>query len=61
MALPAFKITRADGTSYETSMAEGVTLEMARAYFLGSIQVEENFETGEETKTTVTEVLQIKS
>jgi hypothetical protein len=33
--LPAFKITLNDGSSYVTSMAHGVTLEQAKAYFLG--------------------------
>jgi hypothetical protein len=33
--LPAFKITLADGSFYVTSMAAGVTLADAKAYFLG--------------------------
>lgn len=33
--MPAYRIHLSDGTSYVTSMAKGVTLEMATAYFLG--------------------------
>lgn len=33
--MPAFRISLVDGTSYVTSMAVGVTLAMAKAYFLG--------------------------
>lgn len=33
--LPAYKITYEDGTGYVTSMAKGITLEDARAYFVG--------------------------
>jgi hypothetical protein len=35
MTLPAFKISLSDGSSYITSMAAGISLEAARAYFLG--------------------------
>jgi len=35
--LPAYKITLHDGSSYVTSMARGITLEAARAYFLGQV------------------------
>lgn len=35
--IPAFRIHLADGTSYVTSMAVGVTLDMALAYFKGKI------------------------
>lgn len=34
-SLPAFRVFYADGTSYVTSMAAGVTLAQARAYFVG--------------------------
>jgi hypothetical protein len=59
MELPGFKITYDDGSSYNTSMAANVTLEMARTYFLGSIHTKENFETGEEIKRTVSDVQKI--
>jgi hypothetical protein len=36
ITLPAFRITFTDGISYVTSMAIGVTLEMAKAYFVGA-------------------------
>ena len=35
MSLPAYKITLSNGSSYITSMAAGITLDDARAYFLG--------------------------
>lgn len=35
--MPAFKIYLADGTSYVTSMAKGITLAEATAYFKGNI------------------------
>lgn len=57
--LTAYKITRDDGSHYITSMARGVTLEDARKYFLGIVQVEEDFKTGKETKLTVTNVEQV--
>jgi hypothetical protein len=47
--LRAFRVHLDDGTSYVTSMAHGVTLTDARAYFVGSVQTEENEETGAET------------
>jgi len=34
--LPAYRVTMSDGTSYVTNMAHGVTLEQARAYFVGN-------------------------
>lgn len=34
--LPAFRVTYGDGESYVTSMAAGVTLAEARAYFVGT-------------------------
>lgn len=33
--LPAYRVTKPDGTSYVTSMAAGITLEEARRYFTG--------------------------
>ena len=36
-ALPAFRVTYEDGSSYVTSMAKGVTLAEARAYFEGTV------------------------
>lgn len=36
--LTAFRVYRHDGTFYTTSMAEGVTLERARKYFMGTTQ-----------------------
>lgn len=33
--LPAFRVHLSDGSSYVTSMAQGVTLEQAQAYFVG--------------------------
>jgi biotin synthase-like enzyme len=33
--LPAYRIFLSDGTNYVTSMAKGITLADARAYFLG--------------------------
>lgn len=38
--LPAYRVTMSDGSSYVTSMAKGVTLEDARAYFLGQSLVQ---------------------
>lgn len=52
-SLPAYRVTLDDGTSYVTSMADGVTLADARDYFLGQVQVEECFETGRETRRAV--------
>jgi len=54
--LPAFRVHLDDGTSYVTSMAHGVTLADARAYFVGSVQTEENEETGAETRRIVSSV-----
>ncbi len=36
--LTAYRVTMSDGSSYETSMAAGITLEEARAYFIGQPQ-----------------------
>jgi hypothetical protein len=36
LPLPAFRVTYGDGESYVTSMAAGVTLAEARAYFVGT-------------------------
>ena len=33
--LTAYRVTLSDGSSYVTSMAAGVTLEQARAHFVG--------------------------
>lgn len=46
--LTAYEIILDNGTSYITSMASGVNLEDARAYFMGKPQITENYETGEE-------------
>jgi hypothetical protein len=54
--MPAFRVHLDDGTSYVTSMAHGVTLADARAYFVGSVQTEENEETGAETRRIVLSV-----
>jgi hypothetical protein len=54
--MPAFRVHLDDGTSYVTSMAQGVTLADARAYFVGSVQTEENYETGKETRRIVSGV-----
>ncbi|CAB4171818.1 hypothetical protein UFOVP930_22 [uncultured Caudovirales phage] len=54
--MPAFRVHLDDGTSYVTSMAHGVTLDDARAYFVGSVQTEENFETGAEIRRIVSRV-----
>lgn len=48
--LTAYRVTLSDGTSYVTNMAAGVTLEEARAYFIG-----QPFEQADE-KTTLTAV-----
>ena len=59
--LPAFRITRNDGTSYITSMAADVTMKDARQYFtIGSIQVDEDPLTGKEIFRTITAVEQVK-
>ena len=50
--LTAYRIFRDDGTSYVTSMAAGVTLEDARAYFMGQVQCSAD----EQTRTIVTNV-----
>lgn len=54
--MPAFRVHLDDGTSYVTSMAPGVTLADARDYFVGSVQTEENEETGKETRRIVSSV-----
>ena len=54
--MPAFRVHLNDGTSYVTSMARGVTLVDARDYFVGSVQTEENFETGAEIRRIVSRV-----
>ena len=54
--MPAFRFHLDDGTSYVTSMARGVTLDDARAYFVDSVQTEENFETGAEIRRIVSRV-----
>lgn len=56
MQLPAYKITLNDGSSYITSMAAHVTIDIARAYFMGQVQVSEDFETGKETRRVVVNV-----
>mgnify|MGYP001340647205 CR=1 FL=1 len=35
MNLPAYRVILSDGNSYITSMAAGITLAVARQYFLG--------------------------
>jgi len=42
--LSAYRVTLSDGSSYETNMAAGITLEEARAYFIG-----QRFEQPDET------------
>ena len=37
--LPAYRVTYEDGSSYITSMSPGITLEKARAYFVGVLHV----------------------
>ena len=54
--MPAFRVHLNDGTSYVTSMAHGVTLADARDYFVGSVQTEENEETGAEIRRIVLSV-----
>lgn len=54
--MPAFRVHLDDGTSYITSMAHGITLADARAYLVGSVQTEENEETGKETRRIVSSV-----
>ena len=54
--MPAFRVHLNDGTSYVTSMAHGVTLDNARAYLVGTVQTEENFETGAEIRRIVLSV-----
>jgi L-fucose isomerase-like protein len=34
--LTAYRVTLSDGSSYATNMAAGVTLEEARAYYIGN-------------------------
>jgi hypothetical protein len=53
--LPAFRVRRSDGSSYVTSMAHGVTLGEARAYFVGQEQYIDAEETQSVTVTDVTE------
>jgi hypothetical protein len=57
--LPAFRITRDDGTSYITSMAVGVTLKEVKQYF-GSIQVDEDPFTGKEIFRKIISIEQVK-
>ena len=52
--LTAYRVHLSDGSSYVTSMAAGVTLEQARAYFLGSTQFLDIEETKKVTVTDVT-------
>ena len=53
--LTAYRVHRSDGSSYVTSMAAGVTLADARAYFIGSTQYLDDAETRKATVTDVTE------
>ena len=53
--LTAYRIHRDDGTSYVTSMAAGVTLEQARAYFIGQTEFDD-IETIRFIRSTVIEV-----
>jgi len=53
--LPAFKVTRSDGSSYVTSMAIGVTLKEARNYFIGATFCDED-SSGKEHHWTATAV-----
>lgn len=53
--LPAFRVIYEDGESYITSMAHGVTLADARAYFVGQTFTQAD----EQTKKTVATVEQV--
>lgn len=53
--LPAFRVTRSDGTSYITSMSHGITLAEARAYFVGQHFTDEDA-SGKETAWTAVAV-----
>ncbi len=53
--LPAYRVIYADGTSYVTSMAKGITLDQARAYFVG-----ESFEQFDGRMKRVTDVLPLE-
>jgi hypothetical protein len=56
--LTGYRVHRSDGSSYVTSMAVGVTLEDARAYFVGQVQYLDLEET---VKVTVTDVTEAKA
>lgn len=43
--LTAYRVHRSDGSIYITNMAAGVTLDQARAYFIGSFQWDDLAET----------------
>ena len=48
-SLPAYRVTFDDGTTLETSMARGITLDDAKAYYIGTPFVrddETTFRTG---------------
>lgn len=47
--LTAYKVYLNDGSDYVTNMAEGITLDEAKKYFIGQWFTEENQYTGEET------------
>ena len=61
MKLPAFKITYDDGDSLVSSAAAGVTLADAKAYWLGSMHIVENFDTGAETRRKCVKVEQVSN
>jgi hypothetical protein len=48
--LTTYRVTYDDGWHYVTSMAQGFTLNDARAYFIGQIHTEECDVTGKETR-----------
>ena len=55
--LPAYIITYDDGTNQVVSMADGITLEEARAYYVGQSFVDEDPATGRETTRTAVAVV----
>jgi hypothetical protein len=51
--LPAYRIHLNDGTSYVTSMAIGISLADATAYFLSQVQTDEDDLGHESTRTVI--------
>lgn len=54
--LPAFRVHLSDGDSYVTSMAIGITINEARAYFIGQTNFADLAETIKRTVVDVTQV-----